>query len=173
MISWKNGIYGRVRHNLSAKQSSTFSPLADREGHGIFLTRIQHGARRDKAMVSLSSRRKKSSRSYPARYEHLCLGPYTLRLLKETHLILVDDCPIKLTPLEYRLFRILLEQPRMLVLNRDLLGPDEVIGPRVVERHIDSVRRKLRQSGVHGLSILRVVSYGYVLLPHQERDASE
>lgn len=71
----------------------------------------------------------------------------------------------------------MLAQPRMLILNSELLAHCEIDGPvghsRVIERHIDSVRRKLRQSGVHGLSILRVVSYGYVLLPNEELETSE
>lgn len=87
-----------------------------------------------------------------------------------------SDCPIKLTPLEYILFRALLAQPRMLVLDSELLKRCEAIGPvghsRVLERHVDRVRRKLRESGVQHLSILRVVSYGYVLLPNQEGKVS-
>jgi DNA-binding response OmpR family regulator len=111
--------------------------------------------------------------------EYVSLGSHTLYVLEHARMMYIDDgdCPIKLTPLEYTLFRALLAQPRMLVLNSELLQHCGIIEPvghsRVVERHIDSVRRKLRESGVHGLSILRVVSYGYVLLPGGEVDMLE
>ena len=108
------------------------------------------------------------------------LGSHKLHILEGVRTIYIDDSdsPIKLTPLEYILFRALLAQPRMLVLNSELLKQCEISGPvghysRVIERHIDNVRRKLRQSGMQGLSILRVVSYGYVLLPHPEGEVAD
>lgn len=128
-------------------------------------------------MVSPQFSRRTGSGAVPLFQECLYLGSHTLYVLEHARTVYIDECPIKLTPLEYTLFRALLAQPRMLVLNSELLQHCEIIGPvghsRVIERHIDNVRRKLRQSGVHGLNILRVVSYGYVLLPNEELEASD
>lgn len=99
--------------------------------------------------------------------ESVSLGGYTLDLLDEFRLILVDGyLPIKLTRLEYAFFRELLAQPRVLVSDRQLrdiinqipLGTD-------VEYHMDNLRRKIRQSGVDGIQILRVRTCGYLLFP--------
>ena len=120
-----------------------------------------------------------SAETAPLLPECVCLGSHMLHILERIRIIYIDDSdsPIKLTRLEYALFRALLAQPRMLVLNSELFKQCEIIGPvghysRVIERHIDNMRRKLRQNGVDTLSIVRVVSYGYVLLPSQDLEAS-
>ena len=125
------------------------------------------------------ARKRDTAGTTPLLPECVDLGSHMLHILEGVRTIYVDDSdsPIKLTPLEYTLFRALLAQPRMLVLNSELLKQCEISGPvghysRVIERHIDNVRRKLRQSGMQAPSILRVVSYGYVLLPNPEGEVA-
>ncbi len=131
-------------------------------------------ARGKVAMISLSSSSTTVARGVHHRQECLSLGSQRVIFLEQTRIVSINTCLIQFTPLEYILFRALVAQPRMLVLNSELCQqcafPGSVDHSRVIERHIDNVRRKLRQSGVGGLRILRVVSYGYVLLPDLEEE---
>ena len=108
--------------------------------------------------------------------ESLQLGSYTLYFMEHARIVLIDKRQIHLTPLEYTIFRALVAQPGMLLLNSDLLlqckGMGSTDASRLLKRHIDNLRQKLRQSGLSGLRILRVVSNGYVLLPYGEDEGS-
>lgn len=55
-------------------------------------------------MASPRFARKTGSHAVSPFQECLCLGPHTLSILEPARLVYIDECPIKLTPLEYILF---------------------------------------------------------------------
>jgi DNA-binding response OmpR family regulator len=109
----------------------------------------------------LSTMRRPGPKTSPR--ESVRLGLYTLDFLDDLRIVHVDGCPIKLTPLEYAFFRALLARPYMLVSDRQLCHAiNQTAQCGDIIQHIDNLRRKLRQSGIDGITILRVRTCGYL-----------
>ncbi len=116
----------------------------------------------------------------PARLDSpITLGSHALEQSAALRIILIDrQILIKLTPIEYRIFTHLLAQPRTFVSNYNLTvialqtkgGNRDRQMPQSVERHISSLRRKLKYSG---LSVRRVVISGWLLTDEPEEEEQE
>lgn len=111
----------------------------------------------------------------PARLDDpVYLGAHTLEQSAALRIVLIDrQVLVQLTPIEYRIFAHLLDQPRRLVAVRELTAialqtkgnHQDLQMPQSVDRHISSLRRKLRHSG---LEIHRVVGVGWLLTDEVE-----
>ncbi len=93
---------------------------------------------------------------------HLTLGPLTID--SEAHVSLLDGQPLHLTPLEFNLLAFMVKN-RNRVLTRGLIlekvwNSDSTITTRTIDKHIESLRRKL---GALGTKIETVVNVGYKL----------
>lgn len=100
-------------------------------------------------------------RSGPQAGEHRCaLGPITVK--KETHEVLLDDTPLKLTLTEFRLLSSLIEAGGSVLSRQALIkmaiGAGVTITERTIDVHITSIRRKL---GPHASIIKTVRGVGY------------
>ncbi|GER89662.1 hypothetical protein KDW_38240 [Dictyobacter vulcani] len=95
----------------------------------------------------------------------------TVHLLHEVRVIIFNGRQIRFTPIEYHLMRYLLtERP---VSDKELVedifhSELDMWNREALNKHIGNVRRKLKKSGSH-LSILRVATFGYILVPNDER----
>ena len=92
------------------------------------------------------------------------IGTHCIQRNDECRIVVIDGIVIKFTPTQYRLLVLLLEgRP---VADAQLLratltcGEDSPIS-RVLEKHIEKIRSKLR---LYGLTIHRIAKYGYLLL---------
>jgi two-component system, OmpR family, response regulator BaeR len=90
------------------------------------------------------------------------------------HGFVVDDAaqrivwqhqPLPLTPLEYRLFRLLLSRPGQVLSRQRLLdaahGDSSDTTDRAIDSHIKNLRRKLRAAGTSSRLIVSVYGAGY------------
>jgi DNA-binding response OmpR family regulator len=97
----------------------------------------------------------------------------SITLLDLFHGAFVSGKAVKLSPTEYRLFKLLASHPNHPVPDSSLLGIlgegrlDEIgyrYAKELLTKHIDNLRRKLRRAEIP-LSIARVNRYGYLLIP--------
>ncbi|HEV2236612.1 MAG TPA: winged helix-turn-helix domain-containing protein [Ktedonobacterales bacterium] len=91
---------------------------------------------------------------------------HTITTYDEHRLLLIDGNPVRFTPLEYRLIRLLLDHAGIPVpfddLTRAAFQQDADLSTRrALDKHIDRLRSKLRPVG---LTLAHVSRYGYVLL---------
>lgn len=111
----------------------------------------------------------------PARLDDpVHFGAHILEQSSTLRIVLIDrQTLVKMTPIEYRIFHHLLARPHTLVAAQDLImialqtkgNHQDPQMPQSVERHISSLRRKLKQSG---LEIRRVVGRGWLLTDEAE-----
>ena len=103
--------------------------------------------------------------------ESLRAGPITLDVAR--HLILVDNAPVRLTTVEYKLLTKLLEMPRRAHRRDRLLnevwGYSRSTETRTIDTHIRRLRKKL---GKHTGVIETVRGFGYRLRDGEELDAT-
>ena len=98
------------------------------------------------------------------------LRHHALELDLEGYLAWLDDQPLALTPLEFRLLRALLERPRHAFSRDELLarthGLDESLASeRSIDLHVTELRRKLGDSARAPRYIQTVRGVGYRLAP--------
>jgi DNA-binding response OmpR family regulator len=91
---------------------------------------------------------------------------HTITAHDHYRLLLIDGSPVRFTPLEYRLVRLLLECSGTPIhfdgLAHAAFGRDADLSTRrALEKHVDRIRSKLRP---FGLAVPYVTNYGYVLL---------
>jgi two-component system, OmpR family, phosphate regulon response regulator PhoB len=100
--------------------------------------------------------------THPSNGERLSAGPITLDIAK--HSVMVDDLPVRLTTVEYKLLNRLMEVPRRAharnrLLN-DVWGYSRETDTRTIDTHVRRLRKKL---GKHGNVIETVRGFGYKL----------
>ncbi len=99
----------------------------------------------------------------------LTIGKHVVKRLDDMRTLLVDGRSLKCTPTEYRLLLRLLEghpvsdKELIAVLFNDQADID-FWARETLSRHLENVRRKLRKRRIP-LSIRRISSFGYILLP--------
>jgi len=104
----------------------------------------------------------------PARYEEhldlLAAGPISLNT--RTHEVYIADAPVELTPTEFRLLKLFMENPRKVFSREQILdavwGVNAFLGDRTVDVHILRLRKLLRPHGVDRM-IATVRGSGYRL----------
>ena len=104
----------------------------------------------------------------PAQYDeardYLQSGPFTLNLL--THEVSIGDTVLELTPTEYRLMKLFIENPRKVFSREQILdavwGINAFLGDRTVDVHILRLRKLLKPHGAAKM-IVTVRGSGYRL----------
>lgn len=104
----------------------------------------------------------------PVKYEEsrdlLKSGPLSLNT--RTHEVFVDDAPVALTRTEFRLLKLLIENPRKVFSREQILdsvwGVNAYLGDRTVDVHVLRLRKLLRPHGVDRM-ISTVRGSGYRL----------
>jgi DNA-binding response OmpR family regulator len=96
----------------------------------------------------------------------------TVYLLHEVRVIVFGERQIRFTPIEYTIMQhLLMERPvsdKELI--ADIFHSDVDMWTRdALDKHIGNLRRKLKKTCVH-LSILRVATFGYILVMQEERN---
>lgn len=99
----------------------------------------------------------------------MTIGKHNVKRLDNIRTLLVDEKAIKFTPTEYHiLLHLLAGKP---VSDRELVLSifhsrieDDLWVRETLSRHLDNMRRKLRQSRVK-IAIRRIATFGYILLP--------
>lgn len=114
------------------------------------------------ARVRAVLRRAQGERSLPKVIQS---GPLLIDL--ERYEVLVDGTPVQLTPTEFRLLQVLVENPGRALTRAELiergLGYDYVGTERTVDSHIKNLRRKVSHAGGAGDLIETVFGVGYRL----------
>lgn len=97
------------------------------------------------------------------------VGSAIIQVHPHVPVVSINEGHILLTPFEAILFQALLDRPLSVVSNGELLARCRIkqqrAPSRTLKRHMQSIRSKLRESGIDELSIERVGAYGYVVLP--------
>lgn len=103
----------------------------------------------------------------PPNMTHLIAGPLSLN--EETHQVTVDGYPLKLTPTEFGLLRVMMAHPNRVFSRSDLL--DKVQGyqfegyDRTIDSHIKNLRKKITQKLPDQDIIRTVYGVGYQFIP--------
>ena len=107
---------------------------------------------------------------YDARQDLLQSGP--LRLNRRTHEVHVGSVALELTPTEFKLLKLFLENPGKVFSREQILdsvwGRNAFLGDRTVDVHILRLRKILRPHGVEGM-IVTVRGSGYRLADNPGR----
>lgn len=102
-------------------------------------------------------------RAAPAQPAALSAGPITLN--KRSHEVLKDGSPLELTPKEFDLLALLLENAPLVVKREDILnqiwGYDFIGETRTLDMHIRTLRQKLGDDAEHPRYIRTVRGVGY------------
>ena len=108
----------------------------------------------------------------PARYEEhqdlLAAGPLSLNT--RTHEVFVADTPVELTRTEFKLLKLLIENPRKVFSREQILdavwGVNAFLGDRTVDVHILRLRKLLKPHGAdHMIATVRGSGYRLSDLP--------
>lgn len=81
-----------------------------------------------------------------------------------------DGAPIELTPLEFRLLKVLINKKGTVISRDEILdavwGEDNmVVSPRTVDSHIANIRKKMEADPSNPVHIINIWGVGYKLIP--------
>ncbi|MBE3561167.1 MAG: hypothetical protein IMW89_18400 [Ktedonobacteraceae bacterium] len=102
------------------------------------------------------------------------IGPHLIRRCDARRALLINEDIITLTPTEYHLLYLLLEQD--LVADKELIAvlfagaSLDRCARRTLKRHLDTLKAKLRPAG---LTLRRIYRFGYTLVPDESSDISK
>lgn len=102
------------------------------------------------------------------------LGEHSLQLLPDARVFIVDSRYIRLSPTEFRIIQQLHHgrpvSDRELAVTLFQTEHDFWVRD-TLDKHVDNIRRKLKKERLP-VQIHRLLSYGYILLPHEQKAAS-